>query len=119
MSLDTAVPADTLSQSLQPAAVEVSRLGEEYRPLLQLVRLVIGVVPNCDSLLAIWPTGFRSYNLLCRISSIYRSRSGVGGRRWCLSGWPSTPQAGRRAALIAPLILAPSLCAAARRAIRS
>ncbi|HZF08022.1 MAG TPA: hypothetical protein VFE33_04440 [Thermoanaerobaculia bacterium] len=64
MSLDTAVPADTLSQSLQPAAVEVSRLGEEYRPLLQLVRLVIGIVPNCDSLLAIWPPGFRSYNLL-------------------------------------------------------
>jgi hypothetical protein len=64
MSLDTAAPADTLSQSLQPAAVEVSRLGVEYRPLLQLVRLVIGIVPNCDSLLAIWPPGFRSYNLL-------------------------------------------------------
>src|SRR5436305_5581563 len=32
--------------------------------MLQLVRLVIGVVPNCDSLLAIWPQGFRTYNLL-------------------------------------------------------
>ena len=55
---------DTLSRSLQPSAVDLSQLPQEYRPLLQLVRLVIGVVPNCDSLLAIWPTGFRSYNLL-------------------------------------------------------
>ena len=57
-------PVDTLTQSLRPAAVEVSRLPPEYRPLLQLVRLVIGIVPNCDSLLAIWPPGFKSYNLL-------------------------------------------------------
>ena len=64
MSVDTIAMPDTLSRSLRPAAVDLSRLGQEYRPLLQLVRLVIGVVPNCDSLLAIWPTGFRSYNLL-------------------------------------------------------
>jgi alkylhydroperoxidase family enzyme len=64
MSLDTMAMPDTLSQSLQSSAIDLSRLGREYRPLLQLVRLVIGVVPNCDSLLAIWPLGFRSYNLL-------------------------------------------------------
>jgi len=64
MSLDTIAMPDTLSWSLRPSAVDLSQLGREYRPLLQLVRLVIGVVPNCDSLLAIWPTGFRSYNLL-------------------------------------------------------
>jgi len=64
MSLDTIAMPDTLSRSLRPSAVDLSQLGREYRPLLQLVRLVIGVVPNCDSLLAIWPTGFRSYNLL-------------------------------------------------------
>lgn len=64
MSVDTIAMPDTLSRSLRPAAVDLARLGQEYRPLLQLVRLVIGVVPNCDSLLAIWPTGFRSYNLL-------------------------------------------------------
>ncbi len=64
MRLDTTVAAETLTQSLRPAAVDVSRLGGEYMPLLQLVRLLIGVVPNCDSYLAIWPPGFRSYNLL-------------------------------------------------------
>jgi alkylhydroperoxidase family enzyme len=63
MRLDTTA-AETLTQSLRPAAVDLSRLGGEYRPLLQLVRLLIGVVPNCDSYLAIWPPGFRSYNLL-------------------------------------------------------
>jgi alkylhydroperoxidase family enzyme len=64
MSLETMATPDTMALSLEPSAVDLSRLGREYRPLLQLVRLVIGVVPNCDSLLAIWPTGFRSYNLL-------------------------------------------------------
>jgi alkylhydroperoxidase family enzyme len=67
MNLDTIAmqdTPDTLSRSLQPSAVDLSQLPQEYRPLLQLVRLVIGVVPNCDALLAIWPTGFRSYNLL-------------------------------------------------------
>src|SRR5437764_9847012 len=55
---------DTLARSLHSSFVDLSQLKREYRPMLQLVRLVIGVVPNCDSLLAIWPTGFRSYNLL-------------------------------------------------------
>ena len=64
MTVDTMAMPDTLARSLQPSAVNLSQLGREYRPLLQLVRLVIGIVPNCDSLLAIWPPGFRSYNLL-------------------------------------------------------
>ncbi|HEY4562916.1 MAG TPA: hypothetical protein VIJ36_08045 [Thermoanaerobaculia bacterium] len=64
MSIDTMAAPDTLSRSLQSSSIDLSRLRGEYGPLLQLVRLVIGVVPNCDSLLAIWPTGFRSYNLL-------------------------------------------------------
>ncbi|MFL6261519.1 MAG: hypothetical protein ACJ76Y_17635 [Thermoanaerobaculia bacterium] len=64
MSLETMAAPDTLARSLQPSSIGLSRLRGEYGPLLELVRLVIGVVPNCDSLLAIWPTGFRSYNLL-------------------------------------------------------
>ena len=64
MSVETMAAPDTLSRSLQSSSIDLSRLRGEYGPLLQLVRLVIGVVPNCDSLLAIWPTGFRSYNLL-------------------------------------------------------
>src|SRR5262245_7948026 len=54
---------DTLSP-LRPAAVDFTRLDQDYRPMLQIVRLLIGVVPNCDLYLAIWPPGFRSYNLL-------------------------------------------------------
>ena len=57
-------PEATLIQSLRPVAVDISRLNEEHGALLQIVRLLIGVVPNCDPILAIWPTGFRSYNLL-------------------------------------------------------
>ena len=63
MRLETTA-TETLTRSLRPAAVDLSRLGREHMPLLQLVRLLIGVVPNCDSYLAIWPPGFRTYNLL-------------------------------------------------------
>lgn len=55
---------DTLAEALRPAAVDFSLLSKEHGPLLQIVRLIIGVVPNCDPVLAIWPTGFRTYNLL-------------------------------------------------------
>ncbi|HEX3525673.1 MAG TPA: hypothetical protein VH988_01275 [Thermoanaerobaculia bacterium] len=55
---------DTLSRALRPAAVDFARLSREHGPMLQIVRLLIGVVPNCDPVLAIWPAGFRTYNLL-------------------------------------------------------
>src|SRR3954452_18036738 len=64
MSIDTMAAPDTLSRSLQSSSIDLSRLRGEYGPLLQLVRLLIRVVPNCDSLLASCSTGFRSYNLL-------------------------------------------------------
>lgn len=64
MGMETAVAADTLARALRPAAVGFSRINREHGPLLQIVRLLIGVVPNCDPILAIWPAGFRSYNLL-------------------------------------------------------
>ena len=64
MRLDTKAAEDTLSRSLRTAAVDFARLRQEHGPMLQIVRLIIGVVPNCDPLLAIWPTGFRTYNLL-------------------------------------------------------
>src|SRR5215210_6890751 len=64
MRPDTTAGHETLAQSLRPAAVDFSRLNHEYGPLLRIVRMLIGVVPNCDPVLAIWPAGFRSYNLL-------------------------------------------------------
>jgi hypothetical protein len=54
----------TLAQQLQASAVDFDILHEDYHPMLELVRMLIGVVPNCDPLLEIWPIGFRTYNLL-------------------------------------------------------
>jgi alkylhydroperoxidase family enzyme len=54
----------TLAQALAPAAVDLALLRRRYGPLLELVRRLIGVVPNCDRYLEIWPTAFRSYNLM-------------------------------------------------------
>lgn len=56
--------ASTLAQILAPAAVDFSTLQRRYGPLLELVRRLIGVVPNCDRYLEIWPTAFRSYNVM-------------------------------------------------------
>ena len=56
--------ATTLAQMIEPASVSFEDLEKDYRPLLKLVEQLIGVVPNCDPVLEIWPTGFRSYNLL-------------------------------------------------------
>lgn len=54
----------TLAQQLQSSAVSFKELHSNYHPMLELVRELIGVVPNCDPFLEIWPTGFRTYNLL-------------------------------------------------------
>lgn len=54
----------TLAQELESAAIDFDQLERDYRPMLRLVRELIGIVPNCDRYLEIWPIGFRSYNLL-------------------------------------------------------
>ncbi|MEM6399307.1 MAG: hypothetical protein AAF757_22530, partial [Cyanobacteria bacterium P01_D01_bin.116] len=54
----------TLANQLLPWSVDFSRLHQKYSPLLNLVKLLIGVIPNCDPILEIWPVGFRTYNLL-------------------------------------------------------
>ena len=56
--------AGTLAQELESATVDMSELHENYEPALRLVKELIGVIPNCDPYLEIWPPGFRSYNLL-------------------------------------------------------
>lgn len=55
---------NTLAEGLQSASVDFGTLHQHYHPALALVRELIGVVPNCDPLLEIWPPGFRTYNLL-------------------------------------------------------
>jgi hypothetical protein len=54
----------TLVPLLQAAAVPAGTLRARYRPVLELVRTLIGVVPNCDAYLEIWPPGFRTYNVM-------------------------------------------------------
>ncbi|MEZ4313984.1 MAG: carboxymuconolactone decarboxylase family protein [Polyangiaceae bacterium] len=39
-------------------------LHQQYGALLELVRKLIGVVPNCDQYMEIWPPSFRTYNVL-------------------------------------------------------
>ncbi len=56
--------AATLAHGLQPVSVDWNTLHDKYNPLLSLVRELIGIVPNCDPVLEIWPPGFRTYNLL-------------------------------------------------------
>lgn len=53
-----------LLRLLDADAVPMDELRRRYGPLLALVRALIGVVPNCDAYLEIWPTAFRSYNVM-------------------------------------------------------
>lgn len=55
---------DVLATVLKKDAVPMPILHERYGPLLELVRVLIGVVPNCDTYLEIWPPAFRTYNIL-------------------------------------------------------
>ncbi len=54
----------TLAEVLAEDRIEFSELKEEYSPVLNLVDVLIGLIPNCDPYLEIWPPGFRTYNLI-------------------------------------------------------
>ena len=53
-----------LTTLLEHEAVPFDTLHGRYGSLLELVRKLIGVVPNCDPYLEIWPTAFRTYNVM-------------------------------------------------------
>src|SRR4051794_31365864 len=60
-------PADTeasLADLLHEDRVPWERLERDYGPLLKLVSALLGVVPNCDPYLEIWPPAFRTYNVM-------------------------------------------------------
>ena len=57
-------PVVVLASLLKKDIVPMETLHERYGPLLELVRILIGVVPNCDTYLEIWPSAFRTYNLM-------------------------------------------------------
>ncbi len=54
----------TVAEVLSKDRVEFDELEERYNPVLELVDVLIGVVPNCDRYLEIWQPGFRTYNLM-------------------------------------------------------
>lgn len=54
----------TLAELISEDRVEFDELHQRYGPVLNLVNVLIGVVPNCDPYLEIWPAGFRTYNLM-------------------------------------------------------
>jgi len=53
----------TIYAHLKLKAPAFSSLHKKYNPVLQLVDVLIGVIPNCDPIMEIWPTSFRTYNL--------------------------------------------------------
>ncbi len=57
-------PDDVLITLLSADAVPMPLMHERYGALLNLVRVLIGVVPNCDPYLEIWPPAFRTYNII-------------------------------------------------------
>jgi hypothetical protein len=89
-------------------AVPFQTLHNRYGALLELVRKLLGVVPNCDPYLEIWPPAFRTYNVMVpNLLNLPFLGWGWGrlDQRW---GWRCTWPAGRLVAPTAPLTPAPS-----------
>jgi alkylhydroperoxidase family enzyme len=57
-------PTAPLTPLLHESMVGWDVLEDRYGPLLRLVDTVLGVVPNCDRYMEIWPTSFRTYNIM-------------------------------------------------------
>lgn len=53
-----------LVELLKKDAVPFETLHTRYGSLLELVRKLLGVVPNCDPYLEIWAPAFRTYNVM-------------------------------------------------------
>lgn len=56
--------AGSLAPLLHQSMVGWDVLESRYGALLRLVDTVLGVVPNCDRYLEIWPPAFRTYNIM-------------------------------------------------------
>ena len=64
MATVTTAGPTTLAARLRDSRVPWEVLDERYRALLRLVDTLLGVVPNCDRYLEIWPPAFRTYNIM-------------------------------------------------------
>jgi len=54
----------SLTSLLHDSRISWDDLHDRYDPLLRLVDALLGVVPNCDRYLEIWPPAFRTYNVM-------------------------------------------------------
>jgi alkylhydroperoxidase family enzyme len=71
---------DTLVPLLRDQMVPWETLEKRHRAMLELVRLLLGVVPNCDQYLEIWPPAFRTYNVMVpNLLNLPFSVLGIGG----------------------------------------
>ncbi|MBM4226241.1 MAG: hypothetical protein FJ164_00605 [Gammaproteobacteria bacterium] len=77
----SAIPApNSLAELLLPHVVPMAVLHGRYGALMELVRTLIGVVPNCDRYLEIWPPAFRTYNLVVpNLMNLPAAVFGIGG----------------------------------------
>jgi len=75
-----AVSDHTLVPLLREDMVAWETLEERYGALLKLVEVLLGVVPNCDRYLEIWPAAFRTYNVMVpNFLNLPAPLFGVGG----------------------------------------
>ena len=80
MADSKAMNDDVIASLPEQDAVPMETLHKRYGALLELVRVLIGVVPNCDRYLEIWPPAFRTYNLIVpNFLNLPFSIFGVGG----------------------------------------
>lgn len=61
---DNHVKPPTIRDILQPYVVPMQVLDSRYHHLLALTRCILGVAPNSDCILEIFPPAFTTYNLL-------------------------------------------------------
>ncbi len=64
MNLQVPESDATLANWMDADKVDFDTLHHRHGPLLKLVKNLLGIVPNCDPFLEIWPTGFVTYNLM-------------------------------------------------------
>ena len=78
-SLEATVPA-SLTPLLRDSMLDWDVLDGRYHGLLRVVRMLIGVVPNCDRYLEIWPPAFLTYNVMVpNLLNLPVPLFGVGG----------------------------------------
>jgi alkylhydroperoxidase family enzyme len=71
---------DLLVSLLKQDAVPMATLHARHSPFLKIVHALLGVVPNCDMYLEIWPPAFRTYNIMVpNFFNIPFSIFGLGG----------------------------------------